>query len=346
MAILARSSHCGCCGNTVWTAVPMSRWIDGPASCRPLTSQFTKVARIHIRRRNVKRTRMCPFQSCSGGKWTNSRGGEGRRRSDAVPMALYTNLAKLEQARKQGAGLITDSQISETSSDLFLEAEASTNQELRLGVAGKSISHSKLLRVGVDVDEVLGNFLSSLNTFIAEEYLLQHNMSEYYVYDFMKIWNCSQTEANDRVHAFFESEHFNSGIIPIPGAYQTLRQLASDCHLVVVTSRQHVIRQSTMDWINLHYEGLFKEVHFGNHFALEGEARSKSEICRSLGIEVLIDDNPRYAMECADHGIEVLLFDLHGDYPWSKTAQGPTHPLITRVHDWSEVEQALRPRFQ
>lgn len=260
-----------------------------------------------------------------------------------MPMALYT---KVEQARKQGAHLITDSQISESSSDLFQEAEASTDQELRLGVAGKAISPSKILRVGVDVDEVLGNFLASLNTFIAEEYLLQHNASEYYVYDFMKVWNCSQTEANDRVHAFFESEHFNSGIVPIPGAYQTLRQLTSYCHLVVVTSRQHVIRQPTMDWINQHYGGIFKEVHFGNHFALEGEARSKSEICRSLGVQVLIDDNPRYALECADHGIEVLLFDLHGNYPWSKTAQGPTHPLITRVHDWSEVEQALRTKSQ
>lgn len=68
-------------------------------------------------------------------------------------------------------------------------------------------------------------------------------------------------------------------------------------------------------------------------------------VIRSLGVEVLIDDNPRYALECAEHGIEVLLFDLHGNYPWSKTEQGPTHPLITRVHNWSEVEQALRARL-
>jgi len=34
---------------------------------------------------------------------------------------------------------------------------------------------------------VLGNFLASLNKFIAEEYLLQHHVSEYYVYDFMKV---------------------------------------------------------------------------------------------------------------------------------------------------------------
>jgi hypothetical protein len=67
---------------------------------------------------------------------------------------------------------------------------------------------------------------------------------------------------------------------------------------------------------------LFEEVHFGNHFALEGVARPKSEICRSIGARVLIDDNPRYAAECAEAGIHVLLFDWNNAYPWSKTSDG------------------------
>lgn len=45
-------------------------------------------------------------------------------------------------------------------------------------------------------------------------------------------------------------------------------------------SRQHVIREPTLEWIERYYSGIFKEVHFGNHFALEGSARPKSEICR------------------------------------------------------------------
>ncbi len=47
-------------------------------------------------------------------------------------------------------------------------------------------------------------------------------------------------------------------------------------------SRQHVIRKPTVEWIEQHYAGIFKEVHFGNHFALEGKARPKSEICRCV----------------------------------------------------------------
>lgn len=209
---------------------------------------------------------------------------------------------------------------------------------------GTQALQSKRLRVAVDVDEVLGSFLSSLNTFIAEQHFLKYDLSEYHVYDFMKIWGCSQAEANDRVHAFFESEHFKDGIAPIPGAHRSLLQLADFCHLVVVTSRQHVIRNQTLDWIESHYPGIFSDVYFGNHFALEGEARPKSEICRSIGAEILIDDNPRYAVECAQQDIEVLLFDYNYGYPWSKTVDGPVHPLITRVQSWQEVELSLLAR--
>ena len=69
-----------------------------------------------------------------------------------------------------------------------------------------------------------------------------------------------------------------------------------------------------------------------------------SHECRSIGADILIDDNPQYAMECAQHGIEVLLFDHKNSYPWSKTSDGPVHPLITRVQDWDEVQVNLLAR--
>lgn len=64
------------------------------------------------------------------------------------------------------------------------------------------------------------------------------------------------------------------------GAYHSLMRLKSYCDLVVVTSRQHVIKQPTLEWINLHFPNVFQEVHFGNHWAKEGKSTPKSEICR------------------------------------------------------------------
>lgn len=195
--------------------------------------------------------------------------------------------------------------------------------------------------VAVDVDEVLGSFLSALNRFISDRYALTHTVSEYFVYEFFRVWNCSRAEADIRVHEFFKTPYFTSGILPIPGSQNALRKLSTFCDLSVVTSRQNVIKDQTLQWLEKHYPGLFQEIHFGNHFALDGKSKPKSEICRSLGAQVLIDDNPRYALECAEVGIRVLLFDYNDSYPWCKSDTAAAHPLVTKVKDWEEVEQHL-----
>lgn len=200
--------------------------------------------------------------------------------------------------------------------------------------------HDKIV-VAVDVDEVLGNFVSALNEFVADHYSSYHSVSEYHVYEFFKIWRCSRDEADIRVHEFFKTSYFKTGIHPIPGARQTLQKLSRFCNLSIVTSRQNAIKDHTIEWIERHYPGLFQDMHFGNHFALNGQSIAKSDICRSLGANVLIDDNPRYAIECAEVGIKVLLFDYENSYPWSKSESVNGHPMVRRVHNWEEVEHQL-----
>ncbi|KAH7655311.1 5'(3')-deoxyribonucleotidase protein [Dioscorea alata] len=195
--------------------------------------------------------------------------------------------------------------------------------------------------VAVDVDEVLGSFLPAVNKFIADRYSLNHSLEDYFVYEFYKIWNCSPTEADIRVHEFFETSYFKMGIHPIPGAKSILQSLSLFCNLYVVTSRQNAIKDQTLEWIEKHYPGLFQEVHFGNYFALDGQSRPKSEICRSLGAQVLIDDNPRFALECAEAGTKVLLFDYDNSYPWCKSGTAASHPQVTIVQNWREVKQHL-----
>lgn len=43
---------------------------------------------------------------------------------------------------------------------------------------------------------------------------------------------------------------------------------------------------------------------------------------RSIGADVLIDDNVGYALDCANAGIQVLLYDWEDSYPWSKLPEG------------------------
>eukprot|EP00201_Polytomella_parva_P017489 CAMPEP_0175071640 /NCGR_PEP_ID=MMETSP0052_2-20121109/19356_1 /TAXON_ID=51329 ORGANISM="Polytomella parva, Strain SAG 63-3" /NCGR_SAMPLE_ID=MMETSP0052_2 /ASSEMBLY_ACC=CAM_ASM_000194 /LENGTH=116 /DNA_ID=CAMNT_0016338835 /DNA_START=566 /DNA_END=916 /DNA_ORIENTATION=+ len=96
-----------------------------------------------------------------------------------------------------------------------------------------------------------------------------------------------------------------------------------------------------MEWLDRHFPNMFEVVYFGNHFALEGISRKKSDICKAIGAQILIDDNPSYAIECASAGINVLLYDWEGNYPWSKLPKGKEHELIEVVKNWDEVEKAI-----
>ena len=211
------------------------------------------------------------------------------------------------------------------------------------GATAGKIAHQNLT-IAVDVDEVLGRFVHSLNAFCDETYSCQYHVKDYFVYDFARVWQCSQDESNRRVHEFFDSVHFRDGIEVIPGSYESLLRLKesiSNIKLNVVTSRQHVIQDHTMEWLENHFPDTFDAVYFGNHFALEGVSKKKSEICAEIGASVLIDDNPVYAMECAEAGIMVLLYDWELEYPWSKTKEGPVHENIIRVSSWLEVEERI-----
>lgn len=67
------------------------------------------------------------------------------------------------------------------------------------------------------------------------------------------------------MHAFFETRFFEQ-MAPIPGAREALAQLSERFRFVVVTSRQHVIRESTLAWLDTHFPGVFHDVLFGNHW--------------------------------------------------------------------------------
>ena len=85
-------------------------------------------------------------------------------------------------------------------------------------------------------------------------------------------------KARGKLLAIFQDWHLAPAYCA--GAYHSLQRLRGSCDLVVVTSRQHCIRQPTLAWVQEHFPDVFREVHFGNHWALEGKSKAKSEICR------------------------------------------------------------------
>jgi uncharacterized HAD superfamily protein len=129
------------------------------------------------------------------------------------------------------------------------------------------------------------------------------------------------------------------GQAPIEHAQQTLLKLKERFDLVVVTSRQHTIKDLTFKFLDKYYNGIFSCVLMGNHYGKEGVKRSKPDMCRDIGAILLIDDSLDYASQCAEANLDAILF---GDYPWNKVKEcDALHQNIVRVAHWLDVERAI-----
>ncbi|KAF9976287.1 hypothetical protein BGZ73_008833 [Actinomortierella ambigua] len=203
--------------------------------------------------------------------------------------------------------------------------------------------------IAVDLDEVLARTSLAIAEFHNDTYGTNLTMDDFISYDYSKIWGGTREESILKWRAFFDSPYFLK-VEPVEGSLETLKLLKSRrFSLVIVTARQQFVAELTKKFVDRHYPGIFESIYFANHYLTEQErltfiSKPKSAICRDVGAELLIDDSLENAIEVAQEGISVLLFDLHGEYRWNKLAPGEELPeKITRVKSWKDI-QAWFPR--
>lgn len=192
--------------------------------------------------------------------------------------------------------------------------------------------------LAIDIDEVLAEFVPVLAEFHNRTYGTSFTAEHFISYEFHEVWGGTVQEATMKVQEFFRSPLFTDGLPMLHGAYTAMRRLQKYFELHVVTSRQFAIQALTEEWINKHFTGVFTAIHFGNHYAQSGVTRSKAEICKEIGACMLVDDSVRYAQNCQQQDIPVILF---GNYAWNAHA----HDGLQRAHNWSQAVQMIFAYF-
>ncbi|KAI8837057.1 hypothetical protein BC829DRAFT_421595 [Chytridium lagenaria] len=197
--------------------------------------------------------------------------------------------------------------------------------------------------LAVDLDEVLcGTSLCSRGTFIMNDLKTNLEVRDFVSYNYDQVWGGTPLEAIEKIRQFYDSDHFSERMQPVPGAIEALQKLQPHYDLIIVTSRQEVVHEETHRFVNTYFNGVFKEIHFANHHLTPEEAanmrmRKKSEVCKEIGADILIDDALSHALDC-------LLFDHEGAYMWNKLPEDTELPSnVVRVHDWSDIVAALLP---
>jgi len=190
------------------------------------------------------------------------------------------------------------------------------------------------MKIGIDLDEVLADFLSSLIKFHNDKYGTSYSRDQFHSYRVYEIWGGTLDKAISEIHEFYNTEYFDN-IAPIPGSLENIEILSKNHELVIITSRQNDISEKTNNWINNHFQNKFSEVFFADHNAWIGKRAYKSEICKKHGMDFMIEDYLEFAAECAKSVKKVLLLDS----PWNKMESLPDN--ILRVYSWNEITNKL-----
>ncbi len=186
--------------------------------------------------------------------------------------------------------------------------------------------------IGVDLDDVLGDFSASFIRYHNERYgseWKREAMKSYYFHEFGDI---DYNLMLKRIFEFYETEDFMQ-MEPMKGARASLERLAKDYRLVVMTGRPDSISEKTEKWIEKNFPNIFSEVCFTN-IILEKDNPSRKEksfYCRERGISIMIDDYLEVAEDCVKNNIKILLYSA----PWNMSAENSE--MLIRVNSWNEI---------
>jgi 5'(3')-deoxyribonucleotidase len=187
--------------------------------------------------------------------------------------------------------------------------------------------------IAIDCDDVILETAQLILNWYNHTYGTRLQPSDYYS-DSPAAWGVADDAiAIKRVDRYLATEEYFKAP-PLPGAVTITQRLSAHYELHVVTGRADFLRPATTTTLERYFPGVFASIEFTNFF--NQRIRSKSEVCRQLGVDILIDDHLHHALDVAKIGTKVLLF---GNYPWNQTRYLPAN--IQRANTWHDVEKIL-----
>jgi uncharacterized HAD superfamily protein len=191
--------------------------------------------------------------------------------------------------------------------------------------------------IGIDIDDTIMELLPALYRYYEERFGEKFTQEEY-TYEFERIWKKDTSEVRKIVDDFLKTPYFRE-MISIKGSREVIAQLKKDGHkLFAVTARHSKYSKITDYQMKKHFDDAFEGRHFhASQFASDPSKRkTKSQICLENKIQLLVEDSPHHALDCAEKDITVLMYDT----PWNQGIILPKN--VTRVFNWQEIYEKIK----
>jgi len=184
------------------------------------------------------------------------------------------------------------------------------------------------MKIGIDFDEVIAEFIDKLLEHYNGSSGKSLRKEDFSSYNLWEMWGGTREEAIKIVDEFHDSPLF-SEINPSERALEAIDALLKNNELFIITARPARFKTKTEEWLRKHLPDKNFHVVYSGDFHKE-QASTKAQICKELGVTLMIEDSPHTALDCINNNIKVILFNK----PWNKSLE---HKEVVRVNNWEEA---------
>ena len=191
--------------------------------------------------------------------------------------------------------------------------------------------------IAIDIDDVIADSTESMRLLVNERTGANLTQDHYrqageYRRYYERVW---------REHGLADQLDFNklyaemgidqSNIPLLSGADSAISELSKKFHIVIVTARDNFLEVATRKWFKQRFDNENVELYFCDN---QTDSRTKGQLCKELGAELLIDDNPGHCQSALDEGVKAILF---GSYGWHTfVPEG-----VVNCKTWAEVQEYI-----
>ena len=188
------------------------------------------------------------------------------------------------------------------------------------------------MKIAIDIDEVVIEFVESYMEFVRSKGYRDVSYESVFSYELWDILGITKELVFELLAEYYESRYVEKRNL-IEGAKVGVEFLRDNHDVVFITARPKYMIKETRDFIFEEFGILGDRIFFSGDVL--GEGRSKDEICRGLGIGLIIEDSEADSLRYAKNGLKVLLLDK----PWNRNIR---HENIVRCFGWDDVLREVR----
>jgi uncharacterized HAD superfamily protein len=186
------------------------------------------------------------------------------------------------------------------------------------------------MKIGIDLDDTLSDSRLNMIEFHNKIYGTNFKIEDIKKYNFWENWGGTLETTIDELEKFHKTDYAKN-IRPIKDAKEILEKLKKNNELYIITARSNDLKKETEEWVEKYFPDIFSKIYFTNEYSHGGIKETKKNTCDNLDIDIFIEDNLDFALECAEPSRKVFLIDR----PWNQTDKLPSN--VNRVYSWKEI---------